>query len=136
MSRPERPDAPHRGDRGDGGDRGDRGAVTAEAALVLPILAVFALGLAWLVSLGVAQVRVTDAAREAARVLARGEPIAQAALLGRQVAPAGATVQVQRGGDTVRVRVQAPVRGPAGLFRFLPAFRVQGESVAAREPSS
>ena len=43
--------------------RGERGAVTAEAAVVIPVL----------VALATTQVRVVDSAREAARLAARGD---------------------------------------------------------------
>jgi len=114
---------------------GQGGAVTAETAVVLPLLAAVAIGLAWLVSLGVAQARVTDAARETARVLARGEPTGTAVALGRRVAPEPASVSVRRDADVVTVTVRSQVHGPAGLFAFLPAFWVRGEAVAAREPT-
>ena len=44
--------------------RDERGAVTAEAAMALPVLVLFTLAMAWLVGLGVTQVRALDAARE------------------------------------------------------------------------
>ena len=70
--------------------RDERGAVTAETAVVLPMIAVFAVGLAWLVSLGVVEVRAQDAAREAARVVARGESVAAGTAYARRVATPGA----------------------------------------------
>jgi hypothetical protein len=111
----------------------ERGAVTAEAAVVLPVLVLVALGLAWVVALGVAEVRVADAAREAARALARGDPEAQGATLARQVAPGGARVLVTHGDGLVRVRVSAPVPGPGGVLGFLPSFTASADAVAAEE---
>lgn len=113
--------------------RNQRGAVTAEAAVVLPILAVFTVGLAWLVSLGVAQIRVQDAARETARVVARGDSSAIGTALARRVAPPGAGVLVSRQQDTVVVTVRAPVQGPGGFFAFLPELDVHAQAVAAVE---
>jgi Flp pilus assembly protein TadG len=115
--------------------RDERGAVTAETAVVLPMIAVFAVGLAWLVSLGVVQVRAQDAAREAARVVARGESVAVGTAYARRVATPGADVSVARDGSTVVVTVRAPVDGPGGFFRFLPGYTVQARSVAAVEGS-
>ncbi len=43
--------------------------------LALPVLVLVTAALAWLVALGVAQVRVVDAARETARAIARGESV-------------------------------------------------------------
>lgn len=112
----------------------ERGAVTAEAAIVMPILVVFALGLAWLVSLGVTQVRSVDAAREVARAVARGEQ-STGTSLGKRVAPTGSAIAVSKSGETVVVTVAAPVRGPGGLFGFLPTFTVHAEAVSAMEPA-
>ena len=112
----------------------EAGAVTAEAAVVIPLLLAVTLGLVWLVALAATQVRVVDAAREVARSAARGESDPVAVARGRQVAPDGAHVDVSRSGDEVRVRVVADVRGPGGLFSFLPALPVSAEAVAAEEP--
>lgn len=100
--------------------------------MVIPVLVLVALGLCWLVSLGVSQVRVVDAARETARALARDEDSATALALGRQVAPGGARFTVDESGDTVRVTVRARIRGPGGLLPF-PAFDAQATAVAAQE---
>ena len=112
----------------------ERGAVTAEAAVVIPLLLAVAVGLVWLVALAATQVRVVDAAREAARSAARGEPDTVAVARAEQVAPEGARVDVSRSGDEVRAHVVAEVRGPGGLFAFLPAVPVGAEAVAAAEP--
>ena len=111
----------------------ERGAVTAEAAMVLPVLVAATLGLVWLLALATTQVRVTDAAREVARAAARDESPAAASALGARVAPAGARIDVHSRGATVEVRVEADVAGPGGLFRFLPSVTVDAEAVAARE---
>ena len=116
--------------------RSEDGAVTAEAAAVLPVVVLFALGLAWLVALGGTQVRVLDAARETARAAARGEPADTSAGLGRQVAPTGARISVRDEGDTVAATVDAPVRGPGGIFAFLPTYHARATAVAALEPGS
>lgn len=110
-----------------------RGAVTAEAAVVLPLLVSVTLGLVWLLALAVTQVRVIDAAREVARAAARDESGTVATAQGARIAPAGALIHVDRGDGTVRVRVEAEVTGPGGLFRFLPGVTVTGEAVAATE---
>lgn len=102
--------------------------------MVVPLLVSLALGLVWLVSLAVTQVRVVDAAREAARVAARGEDDASAVTVGRQVAPAGSRFEVSRPGDEVVVSVGADVRGPGGVFGFLPPVTVTARAVAAEEP--
>lgn len=101
---------------------------------MLPVLVLIALGLTWLLSLGVSQVRAVDAARETARALARDEPEAAAVALGRRVAPEGSRIEVHEGSDEVRVRVQVEVQGPGRVFAFVPGVDVTAEAVAAREP--
>lgn len=114
-------------DHGIDGSASDSGSVTVEAALVLPAL-VFILVLC-LAGIGcvVDQLRCVDAAREAARLIGRGDASAgQAAAI--HIAPEGATVTVMSSGDLVRVTVTAAPFG--GL---LPGVRVGATSVAALE---
>src|SRR3954463_3148515 len=97
--------------------RREDGAVTAEAAAVLPLLVAVALGMAWLVSLTVAQVRVVDGAREVARRMAGGGGEGTAVAAGRRVAPDGTRfVVAHRGGaggvELVSVNASVEVRGP------------------------
>lgn len=110
-----------------------RGAVSAETAVVLPVLVAVTLGLVWLVALAVTQIRVVDAARETARAAARDESVDAATALGRRVAPDGSRISVHRGDGVVRVRVAAEVTGPGGIFGFLPALEVDAHAVAASE---
>jgi hypothetical protein len=72
------------------------------------------------------QVRCVDAAREAARLAARGDQRA-ATNAARAVAPGGATVDLRRDGALVvaRVAVHPPL---------LPGVTVAAEAVAAAEP--
>ena len=116
--------------------RSEAGAVTAETAVALPMIAVFAVSMAWLISLGITQVRALDAARETARAAARSDGQGEALALGRQVAPDGSQISVRHGDGTVVVTVNSPVTGPAGLFGQWAAFRVRAEAVAAEEPTS
>lgn len=116
--------------------RTESGAVTAEAAVVLPVVVVFAIGLVWLIAVGATQVRALDAARETARAAARGDSTSASVALGRRVATTGAAFSVQDEGDTILVTVDAPVRGPGGLFAFVPTYHVRARAVAAQEPGS
>jgi Flp pilus assembly protein TadG len=115
--------------------REDRGAATAELALTLPLLVAITVGLVWLLSVGAAQVRVVDAARETARAAARGDSTDEAVARGLQVAPPGSRVTLAEAGPGGRVTAQVvgEVRGPGGLFGFLPAVTVHAEAVAAGE---
>jgi hypothetical protein len=115
--------------------RHESGAVTAETAVALPLIAVFAVSMAWLVSVGITQVRALDAARETARAAARSDGAGEALALGQRVAPDGSRISVSHGDGTVVVTVSSPVNGPAGLFGRWASFRVKAEAVAAQEPT-
>lgn len=117
-----------------GRSRTERGAVTAELAAVLPVACLLLLVLGWVLSLLVTQVRVVDAARETARVAARGEPIATAVDHGRRVAPGAARITVRRGHDLVRVSVVTHAGPQGGLLGLLPDVEVTAVAVAAVEP--
>jgi hypothetical protein len=108
----------------------DRGAVTVEAALALcSLVAVLALALA-AVSAVAAQLRCVDAAREAARLTARGEQD-RAEQVAQRIAPRGAAVVVTVHGDEISARVSAnPVPG------LLPGIKVGAEAAAVMEPGS
>lgn len=71
------------------------------------------------------QVRCVDAAREAARLAARGDD-ASAAEVARNIAPDGAAVQLRRNGDLVVASVTA-------RSALLPGVTVAAEAVAAVE---
>ena len=114
-------------------DRDESGAATAELAMALPLLVAVTVGLVWLLAVGAAQLRVVDAAREAARVAARGDSTEAAVSQGLQVAPEGSRVTVAVAGDRVRAAAVGRVAGPGGLFDFLPAVTVHAEAVAAVE---
>ena len=116
------------------GRRAETGAVTAEAAVVVPVLLALTLGSAWFVALAATKVRVVDAARETARAAARGEDDGAAVASGRRVSPVGTRFTVSRGEGRVVVTATVPVLGPGGLFGFLPAVLVESEDVAAEEP--
>lgn len=125
-----------RGSAGRSARRSARGMVTAEAALVLPVLVALTAALAWVVALGVAQVRLVDAAREAARLAARDEPatrVQQAALSG---APEGARVQVHRDGETWVAEVSVDIGTDLPLVGSLPAVGLSARAVSAAEPSA
>jgi Flp pilus assembly protein TadG len=113
--------------------RSERGSVTAELALGLPLLLAVTVGLVWLLAAASAQVRVVDAAREAARVAARGDGAEAARSVGRRIAPEGAALSVEVTGDEVRAEAAARIEGPGGLFDFLPAVTVRSTAVAVTE---
>ncbi len=116
-----------------GGERAERGAVTAELAMAVPLLLALTVGLVWLLSLGMAQVRMVDATREAARAVARGDSPDEAIARARQVAPPGAELTVTSEAGQVVVTGQVTVDGVGGLFDALPAVELAARAVAAPE---
>ncbi|MFE0101374.1 TadE family type IV pilus minor pilin [Streptomyces sp. NPDC059009] len=109
---------------------GDGGFVTAEAAVVLPTLVLFAMALVWALLAAAAQIQCVDAARAGARSVARQDPEGVAVAAARQAAPGGARVSVRRTGDLVRVEVIADAPGPRALGLGL---RLRSEAVALAE---
>lgn len=119
-----------------GGRRGEDGAATAELAMVLPLLVAITIGLVWLLAVGAAQVRAVDAAREAARAVARGDSVTEAVARGERVAPPGSRVSVHDDGGQVTAVVVGRVDGPGGLFGRLPGATISAQAVAAWEESA
>ena len=104
--------------------------------MALPLLLAVTVGLVWLLAVGAAQVRTVDAARETARAVARGDPVAAAVRRGREVAPPGSAVTVRGDGAEVTAVVVGRVSGPGGLFGRLPGATVSAQAVAAVEEPS
>jgi hypothetical protein len=96
-----------------------------EAALAIASLVAVLLLCTAGISAVALQVRCVDAAREAARLAARGDRSASAAagLLG----PTGAAVELRRDGDYIVARV-------SGRSSILPGVVIVGRAVAAVEP--
>ena len=101
--------------------------------MVLPMLLAVTAGLLWLLVVGLGQMRVTDAAREAARALARGEDTGTATALAARIGPPGSRVSVEQSSGLVTVTVRAAVEGPAGLLAPLPGADLESTATAALE---
>ncbi|NBM16570.1 TadE family type IV pilus minor pilin [Streptomyces sp. GC420] len=110
------------------GTSDERGSVTAEAALAIPTLVLFAMALLWGLAAAAAQLQCVDAARAGARAAARQEPPGAVLSATRSAAPARARVSVAREGDLVRVAVDAPAPGPGAL-----SLSLRAEAVALAE---
>ena len=115
--------------------RDQRGAATAELALGIPVLVSLTIGLVWLLAIGVAQVRMVDAARETARAGARGDSEAAAVAQGRRVAPDAVVTMTTNDGEVVATASDV-VGSPGGLLGFLPDVRVHAEAVTTAELAS
>lgn len=109
--------------------RDDAGMVTVETALALcALVAVLGMALAGIAAV-TDQLRCIDAAREAARLTARGEQDNGRAAAQR-IAPRGAEIAIQLDGESIAVAVSA---APIGL---LPGLRLSGQAYAVAEPGA
>ncbi|MGY1812984.1 TadE family type IV pilus minor pilin [Blastococcus sp. SYSU D00820] len=105
--------------------------VTAETAVVLPVLLLVLAGAVAAVVVVGGHLRCVDAAREGARAAARGEPVAVVRALVAAAAPDGARTTVAVSDDEVRVTVEAEI-APLGPLPLRTA--VAATAVAQREP--
>jgi len=116
---------------------GEDGTVTAEAAVVLPIVAAFALALIWMLSVGIAKIETVDAARDAARAIARGDDRQEALAIAARTAPPNARIDIDEahpGLVTVTVSVEA--KAPGWLLAPLPAVTVGSRATTLAEGGS
>jgi hypothetical protein len=113
--------------------REERGMVTAELAVIAPFGVAFAFLLLWVISLGVTQVRIVDASREAARMVARGDSVAAATAAARRDAPKGARIDTKSSEGFVTVTVTAKSAAPLPFFSGLGARTMTTTAVAADE---
>jgi hypothetical protein len=105
--------------------------VTAETAVVLPVLLLVLAAAVAAVTVVGAQLRCVDAAREGARAAARGDPVAVVEALVARAAPEGASIVIEVGAEEVRVSVAARIAplGPVPL-----RITVSADAVALLEP--
>lgn len=114
-------------------NRRQRGMVTAELATIAPFGVAFAFLLLWVVSLGFTQVRIADASREAARMVARGDSASAARNVALHQAPRDAQVTVRSTNGLVTVTVTARSWMPVPFFSGIGARTMKSSSVAAQE---
>jgi hypothetical protein len=101
--------------------------------MVLPVLALLLAVALWAVAVAGAQVRCVDAARDAARAVARGETDATATTVAEAAAPDGAQVVVVHNGGLVTVTVSARIGGGLGPLSAITAPTVSATATAATE---
>jgi hypothetical protein len=118
----------------DGRAQSEDGAVTAETAIVLPVLVVLLVAGLWAVGVVVANIRCVDAARDAARAVARGEPTEVAQAIAERSAPRGAEVGISHDGPDVHVVVTAAAELDWALLDGLPSAQVEGRATVRSEP--
>ena len=113
--------------------RSESGMVTAETALAIPALVAVVVALAWLLSLGLTQGVVAQAAREGARAAARGESAVAVRSAAQRVAP-DASVTIRRTGATVSVTASVRRTPPVRFLRPLGG-EVRASATSWREDS-
>lgn len=97
--------------------RDQRGMVSAEFAVVLMAVSLVMIMVVFAAAVGVSYIQTQDAARQAARVIARGESESSAIRQARDVL-AGAKVSVRDSGQVVSVKVSSSVSLPVGKLRL------------------
>lgn len=112
-------------------ESGDEGYVTAESALLLPILFAVGYALVLVVVVVADQIRCADAAWEAARELARGVPAARLPDLAARFAPGGSHASSSLADGAVTVEVD---RDQSIASRLLPAIRISAVATVPCEP--
>lgn len=126
--RPARRGSTRRASGRDGAGPHDTGAVTVEAAIALGSLALVTVAAVASVATVGSSVRCVDAARELARLTARGEP-ERGRMIAERLAPGGSRIDlVIRGDEAVAEVTATPVE-------LLP-IRVGARAVAALEPGA
>jgi Flp pilus assembly protein TadG len=105
--------------------------VTVEAALVLPVLIMLALAGVAAVQVGQARVRCSDAATQAARALARGDP-GSADRVARLAAGRPVQVSSSVGASDTTVTVRLKLRA----IRWLAPVTISETAVVATEPAA
>ncbi len=115
-------------------ENSDRGSVTAETAVVLPVLVLVAALAAWALAIVGAQLACVEAARAAARAAARGDPPDAVRRQARESVGGSAQVTLREAGGRLEVDVSARVPGPLSrLGRVVPGWRVHARATAAPE---
>jgi len=111
----------------------ERGFVTAETAMVMPTLMGLGLALVLIVVAAATQLRCADAAWEAARGLARGEPAEYADKVVDRLGPPDASVSIETVDGSVLVRVSAQLAIGGAL---IPVLHVEGHARLTCEPGT
>lgn len=122
----ELPDSPHRSLV-----RDQRGMVSAEFAVVLMAVSLVIIMVVFAATVGVSYVQTQDAARQAARLVARGEPHSVAKQQARRAIP-DAKISISESGEAVSVSVVSAVSLPIAKLR-LPALTVSSTAHTPRE---
>ena len=94
---------------------GDRGSVLLETALAIPLLVAVAMALLWVLGIGSTALALGDTARDAARSIARGEPVDEVVRRTSGRAPR-AEITIDRAGGLVSIELVEYVRIPLPML--------------------
>ena len=111
----------------------DEGFATAETAVLLPVLVLLLVLGGTLARAYRTELALQDAAKVAARSLARGDGDGEAVRLGRVVGPPGARLRLGRRAGLVDVEASADMRAPAVLGHLLPRLTLRASATALDE---
>jgi Flp pilus assembly protein TadG len=114
--------------------RTEHGTVTAELALLFPVLMATIVAGVWVVGLVITNIRCIDAARDVARAVARGETEETAQTIGRRAAPKDASIAIHTTNGEVQVTVEATRSLDWPLFAALPAVPLRAQATLQTEP--
>lgn len=120
---------PARSNRIQAADHAERGSVTAEYAVLLPVIVLCLALILGASSVGIERIRAEEAARVAARMIARGDDQDQAAAAAQKVFGGSISISTDTAAEFVQVSVRADSMVPL-LGWVLPAHQVQAYTVA------
>ncbi|MEE1621347.1 TadE family type IV pilus minor pilin [Zafaria sp. Z1313] len=106
----------------------ERGSSTAETAVLLPAVALLLVVVLAAGAVGSTQVRLEEAARAAARELARGEPAGSARAAAQRVAGTSASVDIGAAAGYHSVSVSAGIGVPGLEGRFVLTARAEARA--------
>lgn len=109
--------------------RGDRGSVVLETAIGIPVLVCVGTAMVWGIGVGVTAMSMADTARDAARAIARGEPVAGVLDAASRQSPSS-MIDISQDDSSVTVRVRRSVSMP--VLRAID-IDLEEQSVAERE---
>ena len=94
----------------------ERGAVTAETAVIMPVLVLLLAVVLAAAAAGMTVIRFEEAARASARAAARGETAAVARQRAHEIAGGNASVRITAGPRRMTVSVSGPAPGILGQW--------------------
>jgi hypothetical protein len=108
------------------------GYVTAETAVVLPVLVIVLVALLWILALASAHTRASDIAVRTARAAARGDSVESLRAAAHASVPE-ADVDIEMTSDLVVVRVRWSMSPPVAFLSAIGTQEIRSDATARRE---